>query len=322
MSVFSLNSLLNTGANNTNGASNTHNIKPISAPSIASAAMLVEVVIKRWSAQKRDKDATARMLQQNNATKGAAKVDKYLMGECPELKELNSFLNSVRTFVYSATLPWTDTGIRLLTTTHHAKFHERITAIQQELGTYLDAFLGVYEWRLNEVEAQRADLGLGAMFRRDDYPTPDEVRSKFAIKVTYMPVPEAGDWRVDIGTEGSNALKEHYENYFTSREELLRQDIYKKFAEKVERLINSMDWTQGEKAKRMYNTTFDAVHELIDTMQDFNLTGDAGIETLRQQLAAVMDGVTLDALKNDHALRAEKKRQLENTINSLPGLHW
>ena len=83
-----------------------------------------------------------------------------------------------------------------------------------------------------------------------------------------------------------------------------------------------MDWVEGEKPKRMYESTFDSVCELVDIMQDFNLTGDTTMEALRKQLATVMDGVSLDAIKSDHALRAEKKQQLEQAMKSLPSLDW
>lgn len=330
MSVFNLSTVLSTGTNANNGttdnASNqAHDQAPnIAAPNIASAAMLVEVTLRRWSGQKKDKRATEEMLRSNDASEGAAAVTKFLMGtgknKCPELQAVDSFLNAVRTYVYNATMPWSDMGGRLLTTQRYFKFHEDITAFQQQLDTLLDPFIEAYEWRLNEAEADRA--GLGRMFNRDDFPSPDEVRRRFAIVVSYSPLPEAGDWRVDIGNYGNQVLKDHYEQYFASRVDQMRGEVYERFSKKVGTLINAMDWTAGEKPKRMYETTFDAVCEMIDDLEEFNLTGDTTMAELRKQLASVMDGVTLEALKTDHALRATKKQQLEQAIKALPSLDW
>jgi len=64
------------------------------------------------------------------------------------------------------------------------------------------------------------------------------------------------------------------------------------------------------------------VCELVDIMQDFNLTGDTTMEALRKQLATVMDGVSLESIKTDHALRAQKKEQLEQAMKALPSLDW
>jgi len=129
------------------------------------------------------------------------------------------------------------------------------------------------------------------MFHRDDYPTADSLRNKFAFRVSYIPMPEAGDFRLDIGNEAQQQLKEQYENYFESRIKQATADVYQRCSDSITRLINSMDWAQGEKPKRMYQTTFDAVCELIDVMQAFNLTGDTTMEALRKQLATIMDGV-------------------------------
>ena len=319
MSILSLNNLLR-NTNDSNNADSTDTTAPapnFSTPSLSSAAMLVELSISVWTGRKKDKRATADVTMSNHAKSGVAAVNKKLMAECAELDAIQKFAANVRTFHYSATLPWTDTGIRCNPTTKFFGYHEQITAFETEYWRLVDEFLAAYQW-----EVDKAQASLGAMFHRDDYPSIDSLRNKFAFRVSYIPMPEAGDWRVDIGTEAQRQLKEQYEQYIGDRLKQATADVYRRCSEAVTRLINSMDWEGGEKPKRMYESTFDAVCELVDTMQDFNLTGDTTMEALRKQLATVMDGVSLDAIKTDHALRAQKKEQLEQAMKALPSLDW
>lgn len=315
MSVLSLNNLLRT----TDTAQ--HNTQPeqpnINAPSLSSSAMMVELSISVWTGRKKDKQATADVTATNQAKTGVAAVNKKLMADCAELDAIQKFAASVRTFHYSATLPWTDTGIRIVPTAKYFAYHQQITDLQHEYDRLVSAFLDAYQW-----EVDRAQASLGAMFHRDDYPTADSLRNKFAFRISYIPMPEAGDFRLDIGNEAQQQLKEQYENYFESRIKQATADVYQRCSDSITRLINSMDWAQGEKPKRMYQTTFDAVCELIDVMQAFNLTGDTAMEALRKQLATIMDGVTLESIKEDHALRAQKKEQLERAVKALPSLDW
>jgi len=315
MSVLNLNNLLR---NTNNADTTTPSAQPnFSTPSLSSAAMLVELSISVWTGRKKDKRATADVSMSNHAKSGVAAVNKKLMADCAELDAIQKFAASVRTFHYSATLPWTDTGIRCNPTVKFFGYHEQITAFEAEYWRLVDDFLAAYQW-----EVDRAQASLGAMFHRDDYPTADALRNKFAFRINYIPMPEAGDFRLDIGNEAQQQLKEQYENYFETRIKQATADVYQRFAERVQRLISSMDWTEGEKPKRMYQSTFDAVCELIDAMQAFNLTGDTTMKALRNQLAMVMDGVTLESIKEDHALRAQKKAQLERAVKALPSLDW
>jgi len=323
MSILSIDNLLRP-TNNTGSTGNADTTTPsaqhqpdFSAPSISSAAMMVELSISVWTGRKKDKQATADVTVSNQAKTGVAAVNKKLMADCAELDAIQKFAASVRTFHYSATLPWTDTGIRIVPTAKYFDYHRQIAELEQEFERLVGEFLSAYQW-----EVDRAQASLGAMFHRDDYPTADSLRNKFAFRVSYIPMPEAGDFRLDIGNEAQQQLKEQYENYFETRIKQATADVYQRCSDSITRLINSMDWAQGEKPKRMYQTTFDAVCELIDVMQAFNLTGDTTMEALRKQLATIMDGVTLESIKEDHALRAQKKEQLERAVKALPSLDW
>ena len=315
MSVLNLNNLLR--SNTADSTDTTAPAPNFSTPSLSSAAMLVELSISVWTGRKKDKRATADVTMSNHAKSGVAAVNKKLMAECAELDAIQKFAANVRTFHYSATLPWTDTGIRCTTTAKYFDYHNQITQLQNEFERLVNDFLAAYQW-----EVDKAQASLGAMFHRDDYPSIDSLRNKFAFRINYIPMPETGDWRVDIGNEAQQQLKEQYEQYIGDRLKQATADVYRRCSEAITRLINSMDWEGGEKPKRMYESTFDAVCELVDTMQDFNLTGDTTMEALRKQLATVMDGVSLDAIKTDHALRAQKKEQLEQAMKALPSLDW
>ena len=87
-----------------------------SAPSISSSAMLVELSISTWTGRKLDKRASQDVTSTNNAVTGVANVHKKLLGDCAELDIIQKFVGNVRNIHYAMTMPWSDTGIRLLPT--------------------------------------------------------------------------------------------------------------------------------------------------------------------------------------------------------------
>ena len=44
-------------------------------------------------------------------------------------------------------------------------------------------------------------LQLGTLFKRDEYPDPRTITSKFGFRPQFSPVPEAGDFRVDVAAD-------------------------------------------------------------------------------------------------------------------------
>ena len=86
------------------------------APSISSAAMIVDFNASVWTARKKDRKASDDVTNMNAADKGVANVTKNLLGDCEELRAVQKFAGNVRNMHYSMTMPWSDNGSRLLTT--------------------------------------------------------------------------------------------------------------------------------------------------------------------------------------------------------------
>ena len=207
---------------------NTSNIKTVSqpltnTPSISSSATLVELGISKWTGRKLDKRASADVASANYAKTGVANVHKKLLGDCAELKAIDTVVGVARTAHYSMTMPWSDTGLRLLTTKAYFKYHETMTEIQASFDDWVNTFLQAYDWEITQAQAK-----LGDLFNRNDYPTTDSLSRKFGFRLSYMPLPEAGDFRLDINNEAQAEMKSHYETYYTTQLNNAMNDIWQR----------------------------------------------------------------------------------------------
>ena len=57
----------------------------VSAPTISSSSMLVELSISVWTGRRLDKRASSEVVASNHANVGVASVNKKLLGDCEEL---------------------------------------------------------------------------------------------------------------------------------------------------------------------------------------------------------------------------------------------
>ena len=182
----------------------------VSAPSIASSAMLCELSISTWTGRKKDKRASEQVTSDNNASAGVANVSKKLLADCAELVAIQKLTANIRNMHYGMTMPWSDTGLRLLPTAQYFKYHEQMTAMQNEYESLVDTFLRDYD---NEII--NAQLKLGDLFDPFEYPTAESLRAKFGFRLSYIPLPDAGDFRIDVGNEATEQIRTEYQSYYS-----------------------------------------------------------------------------------------------------------
>ena len=301
----------------------------VSVPSISSSAMLVELSISVWTGRKKDKQAQAEVEQAHGTAKNVTNVTKKLMGDHPLLTQIQKFAAGVRTNIhYHLTMPWADTGPRLLTTPCYFDYHKRMTGAQQEFEVMVAEFVDGYEFDL--VQAQMREQALGSLFNANDYPSAAELRRKFGFHINYMPVPEQGDFRLDIANEAVAELKAQYTSFYERKLVEAQNDIFRRLYDVMsrmsERLADPEAGFEGSVTKKGHKKFGDSlvenIIEMVDVMSRCNVTGDEVMSRMERQLKAALTGITPDALREDRNLRLTTKRQIDEAIAALPSLDW
>jgi hypothetical protein len=297
------------------------NAPTISAPSIASSAVLIDLSISTWTGRKLDKRASNDVTAQNNAAKGVANVHKKLLGDCAELDAVQKFAANARNAHYAMTMPWSDLGMRLCPTKKYIDgngYERTMTELQTEFFRLTEAFLNAYDW-----EIQNAQLKLGALFSSDDYPSRDSLAAKFKFRFVAIPLPDAGDWRLDIGNEAATAMREQYEKFYGDQLREAMADVWKRAHEALTKMSERLDYADDTTKKVFRDTLVTNVQEIVDLLDTMNITADPAMTEAHKRLDAAMQGITPDALREDAYLRAQTKRQVDDVrkiIDSLPGL--
>jgi len=289
----------------------------VNVPTLSSSAMLVELGISVWTARKRDKSATSDVLTRNNAGKAAGAFNKNLMADCAELVAIQKFAANARTLHYNSTLPWNDGGSRLLPTARYIRYHAEMTGMQAEFDRLVDDFMSVYDWH-----AAQMHLRLGALFNAAEYPPAAQVRNKFAFRLSYAPVPDAGDWRVNLGTEATEILREQYGAYYADQTKRAMDDLWTRLHEELSRFVKQLDVSEDGKKGKIFTGTIETVQNLADMLGECNFTGDAQMRAAHERLAASLAGVTREDLTTNEAFRADMKRDMEAALKALPTLDW
>lgn len=288
----------------------------VNVPTISSSAILVELSISVWTARRLDKTASRAVTANNNAASGVANVNKKLLGDCAELDAVQKFAANARNLHYSMSMPWSDMGMRLVPTTMYlSKYSKTMSELEQEFYRLVNIFLDAYQWEIGQ-----AQVKLGDLFNPDEYPTTDAVRNKFRFQLHEMPVPDVGDFRLDVSNEAMNALADKYKNYYTTQLNNAMGDLWQRTHTALSKMSERLDYADGETKKVFRDSLVDNVVEMVELLDTFNITGDTQMSAMKARLEDTLRGVTPDALREDGYLRAETKRAVDDIIKSLPSL--
>ena len=283
---------------------------------IDTCAMLTEFNASVWTARKLDKSATEEVVTAKNAgAKDAARVNKHLLAGRNELEVIQSMVGRARAFVYDNTLPWSDSGLRLLPTANFEKFVVKMNDFEEEFTTLVTNFVDIYP---TLITAQA--MALGDMFKRDEYPTQNEIMTKFAFRVNYMPVPTAGDFRVDVGNAAMDDIKAKLARLAEERVEEAMKDVRARLGEHLKRMSDRLttDWVAGEaKQRRFHDSLVDGALELCDLTKNLNVVNDQELESARATLEQLLCGVTPDELRKNHAVRQDTKKAVDDLLSKF-----
>jgi hypothetical protein len=288
---------------------------PQNAPTLASSSMLGELNISNWVGRKLDKRASQDVVTQNHAEAGVANVNKKLLADSDNLRAIQQHVNATRGIHAAMTMPWSNSGLRLLPTKIYFKYNQTMTQMQNEFYRLVEDFLASYNDEVIDVQ-----MKLGNLFSRDDYPTIETLRRKFSFTINYMPLPDAGDFRVDIGNEALNEVQQKYQEFYATQYERAMNDVWTRLHDALTRMSERLDYSSKEDKKVFRDTLVTNVTEMIELLRVFNVTNSTQMAAMADRLDEAMSGVTPDALREDDYFRAETKAAVDAAIKALPSL--
>lgn len=275
--------------------------------SISHAAMLVELNISVWTANKIDKDASRKVADDNRASADAGHFRKNLMAGSHLRKELADYAAGCRLWHNTRTMPWADRGPRLLPTSLFLDYKTEANARQAYFDNKVEEFLAAYP-RL----VQTAHNYLGDLFDPTDYPSEDEVRAKFGFRLVFSPVPDAGDFRIDLPAQELVAMQEQYQAQADERVASAMKEQWGKLHDMVTRMSDKLVEPEGDEDKRRWHDTFITnAQEMCQMLTHLNVTRDPTLEEARRGLERAIAGVEIDDIKESATTREDVKGKLD-----------
>jgi hypothetical protein len=213
------------------------------------------------------------------------------------------------------TMPWSDMGLRLVSTQNYFKYTQQMSALQTEFHRLVNIFLDAYGWEIGQ-----AQVKLGDLFNQDEYPSTDRLREKFRFQLSEMPVPDVGDFRLDINNEAQELIKQKYADYYTAQLKNAMRDVWLRAHTALSKMSERLDYADKDTKKVFRDSLVENVMDMVGLLKTCNITGDSQMSAIATSLENALLGVTPDALRADDYLRYETKQHIDTVLKALPSL--
>ena len=291
--------------------------KPSHLISLASSAVLVSLDVNVWSATKQDRVISNEVTTSKNADKSAGRYVKNLLADHAKHKALVNYRQTIYNWIKRRTYRWNNSQ-DLLPSVDLPKFKTEFQEHEVSFYTLLDDFCNQYDSIVSDMAFKQ-----GTMFDRSDYPTKEEVRAKFGIKLFVSEVPMS-DFRCGIAQDIADDL---FASYTKQAEEIIssvEREQADRFIEVMQSISHccGVDETQsnGEvktKKRKIYDTTIQKAKEMCETFKGFNLTNSLELEQARASLEKALNGVTAEDIRDSDAIRHAVKEDVDSILGKF-----
>jgi len=297
-------------------------IATIDSDILAKHAMLVSVSIGQLSINRKDKKLSNDMLEKY----GIDKQDKnfvrgYKTLYNPEhFKPIIKLVNAFRTFIYENTLPYDDTGKRLLPVKNFEKVNDQIRDFAGEFEILKkDIVNNIKTW---ENEARQT---LNGLYNPDDYFDAWKVSKKYYYNTDFFPVPAAGNFHAEISQKYAKSIKDNIEANSKKTLQIAMSDCWQRIFDSVQSLNVKMQEKRKDKKDQdtspvFRNSIIGNIQNLVELLPSLNITNDPELENMRLRLQNELSGIDVETLRDNDNYRQDAVEKSQKILDDLAGI--
>jgi hypothetical protein len=274
---------------------------------IQNSSMLVDLNISMWTGRKMDKKVSEEIDASKGTQARAGNYHKKLLAGTQKLEEIQKIVSKIRTWHYEQTLPWSDGGSRLLPMANFFDYKATLGDYETQFNQAVAEFLEDYPTLVSAAAFQ-----LGDLFSSDDYPDAHRLVDKFKFKYVFLPVPNAGDFRVEVGDAYRTELEEQYQNFYTQKLNDAMKDAWDRLHDCLGKMSEKL---AGEEKQVFRDSLVGNAVDLCELLTKLNVTGDMRLENCRKKLESALLHVDAKSLREDDDLRLDVKSKVDDILS-------
>ena len=224
-------------------------------------------------------------------------------------RALTSLKSQVTRFWKDNSLPYPESGIRLMKQSQIEAFNDQL----EDFRAQLEANVRLFADQFYDIQ-QAARIRLGSLYDASDYPS--SLEDEFAVDWDF-PTVEPPDYlrrlHPDVYEQQARRVSERFEQAV----ELAEQAFTEEFSQLVEHLANRLAGDESGRPRIFRDTAVSNMADFFAKFRSLNISSSEQLDQLVVRCEQLMDGVEPRALRSDAALRRRLSTSLSTVQSSL-----
>jgi hypothetical protein len=283
---------------------------------LSSKAMLANLSITQWTARKLDKRVTSATNAAHGAAHNAGNYNKALIAG-DALAKIITAANEARAAHYKWTLPWADSGARILPSAAYVQYTRELRELREAFEKAVAEFVANYPQFVEEAKRR-----LGDMYQATDYPETEEIARRFSYAVRMYQVPVANDFRAEIADSEAAAIRAEME--ILNRDALAGavKDAWERVAETVGHMAAKLGEfkpaSDGNKASGIFRDSLvENVRALAKILPSLNISNDPNLDSIAARIDSELCRFSADDLRESDVNRVKVREAAASIVSQV-----
>jgi len=270
---------------------------------ILGTALLSSLSFSGWGNSRQDKAAAARAADNEHAERSRVRLTGQLLPD-ELLRPIRLHETSWRSWWRDeATLPWTDTGLRIVTTAGLSHLESQERRLRDERQVLVERFLQAYPAAVAAAPAE-----LGGLCQTRNYPPLERVRGMFRVSTHKCPLSASDDWRLALPGAEMDRLREQYRSDYQEALQSAQRELVGRLLEPLQNMSGLLS-KPDLKAQSIRGPLVANLRSAAESVGRLLLTPDPVLTQVMHQMKVLADGTDPVELRDQPLLRQETARQ-------------
>jgi hypothetical protein len=293
---------------------------PVSVESLTNHT-LFQIRLRKYGGKRANSGKAAEYSRNEGAKTNVYNLTEDLFVNDAGLRKIGLYRQNIDNWVRRLAYPFGD-GLWFLPAYRTPQFMTEFAQHETKYMQMVDDWLSAYEDRISAAAFER-----GSLFKRSDYLTKDQVRSRFSIRLFLFDVPQ-GHFAVQAENDLRDSMHKHFNKQYQDQIKVVLDKQAKQLTKVMTSLSNTLTTTvkTNKKGKqitskgRVHKTTLETAKELSSMFRGFNMADDPALDSAATQLQAALDGVNIEHLRSE-TVRNRVKSSVDSILhNFLPAV--
>lgn len=276
-------------------------------------AMLVSLTVRRWHPHKTDREVGQEVATIHSADPTMGKYRKRLLAK-ETFAKLSSIINEIRNFHYFRTLPWSE-GSRILSSAAYLEYMAKMNELRQAFDAEWQAFLPLYPALKAEAQAR-----MNSLYKEEDYPSIQDIATKFGVDIGVTPIPSGNDFRVDLGDAEVKRIRKEIEQQAQVTVEQAMKEVWGRLRDVVSHAAERLKAYKDDGAKVEHpfrDTLVTNITELLDVIPSLNITNDPKLAKFANTIRAEITAYSAVVLRDDAKVRESVAQKADDILAKM-----